>query len=125
MSDVQVTEPGVIPPIGTLDNAMLPVVIHPIPKPEGPISPGHFFDASAGLDRLTMKALRKAEEILDLELTKGDEDFTAVLRAQVAQVQTILTTQVRVDEGRLKKKQADKMGELLEAIREAEIKTIN
>jgi len=108
-----------IPRLGSLDSLDLPVIVT-TPK----VVREEVLDASEGLDNLTQLALDKAKEILEMELVPGDEDFNAILKAQVSQVQTILTTQARVDEGRFKKKQADKLGELLDLIRGEEAKLI-
>jgi hypothetical protein len=108
------------PRLGALDSIDFPVQVALPPKPVRE----EVLDASEGLDNLTAKALRKAEEILDMNLTPGDEDFNAILKAQVSQVQTILTTQARVDEGRFKKKQADKLGELLDLIKGEEARLV-
>lgn len=110
-----------VPDIGSLDRLELPVSIPQAMKPVR----DEVLDASDGLDNLTVKALRKAEEILDMELNPADEMFAAVLKAQVSQVQTILTTQARVDEGRFKKKQVDKIGELIELIRGEEARVVS
>lgn len=114
-------QPLVIPSIDNLDKVELPVM-RPIHRVE-PVR-DEVLDASEGLDNLTQVALDKALEILELPLRMGDEDFGSVLRAQVAQVQAILTTQVRVDEGRFKKKQVDTLGKLIEMIKSEEAKEV-
>lgn len=106
--------------LGSLDSIDLPVSIPVQPKAVRE----EVLDASEGLDNLTQLALDKAKEILEMSLVPGDEDFNAILKAQVSQVQTILTTQARVDEGRFKKKQVDKLGELLDLIRGEEAKIV-
>lgn len=108
-----------VPKLGSLDSIDLPVNVA-IPKPVRE----EVLDASEGLDNLTQLALDKAKEILEMQLVPGDEDFNSILKAQVSQVQTILTTQARVDEGRFKKKQVDKLGELLDLIRGEEAKLV-
>lgn len=106
--------------LGSLDSIDLPVSI-PV---QAKVVREEVLDASEGLDNLTQLALDKAKEILEMQLIPGDEDFNAILKAQVSQVQTILTTQARVDEGRFKKKQVDKLGELLDLIRGEEAKLV-
>ena len=108
-----------VPRLGSLDSLILPGTVS-TPK----VVREEVLDASEGLDNLTQLALDKAKEILEMPMMPGDEDFNAILKAQVSQVQTILTTQARVDEGRFKKKQVDKLGELLELIRGEEAKLI-
>ncbi len=108
-----------VPRLGALDSLVLPGTVS-TPK----VVREEVLDASEGLDNLTQLALDKAKVILEMSLVPGDEDFNAILKAQVSQVQTILTTQARVDEGRFKKKQADKLGELLDLIRGEEAKLV-
>ncbi len=108
-----------VPRIGSLDSLILPGTVT-TPK----VVREEVLDASEGLDNLTQLALDKAKEILEMPLIPGDDEFAAVLKAQVSQVQTILTTQARVDEGRFKKKQVDKLGELLDLIRGEEARLI-
>jgi hypothetical protein len=45
-----------------------------------------------------------------------------VLRAQAAQCQSIFTTQLRADEGRFRKKQADNLEKLLKILNAEEVK---
>lgn len=108
-----------VPKLGSLDGLDLSVNV-PVHKPVRE----EVLDASEGLDDLTQLALEKAKEILEMRLEPGDEDFNAILKAQVSQVQTILTTQARVDEGRFKKKQVDKLGELLDLIKGEEARLV-
>ena len=75
-------------------------------------------DAATGLNELTLLALAKAREILELPLSPDDMEFATVLRAQASQVQTVLSIQTRVDEGRLRAKNADAMPKLLEILQE-------
>jgi len=114
-------KPIKVPNLGSLDKLDLPVSI---PMPARAVVREEVLDASEGLDTLTQLALDKAKEILEMALVPGDDDFTAILKAQVSQVQTILTTQARVDEGRFKKKQIDKLGEILDAIRSEEARLV-
>lgn len=71
-------------------------------------------DGAGELEVLTVLALRKAKEILELPLIQEDPEFASVLRAQAGQVQTILTAQLRADEGRFRKRQVDTLSRLLE-----------
>ncbi len=120
-ADVEVPAERIeVPNLGSLDKLELPVSR---PIESKPVRE-EVLDASEGLDNLTQLALDKAKEILEMDLVPGDDDFNAILKAQVSQVQTILTTQARVDEGRFKKKQADKLGELLDLIRGEEAKLV-
>jgi hypothetical protein len=75
------------------------------------------------LERVTEKAIDKADEILDLPLPNPDsESFGAVLRAQNAAANTVLNTQVKVDEHSLRRQTIDKLPELVRIIREEELK---
>ena len=80
-------------------------------------------DLAAKLERVSAKALNKADEILDLPLPSADHaSFGAVLRAQNAVINSALSTQVKVDENRLRAGVVNKLPELLEILREEEIK---
>ena len=71
------------------------------------------------LERVTEKALDKADDILSLPLPEPDDaNFSAILRSQNAAANTILTTQVRVDENRLRKQQVDTLPQLIADIAE-------
>ena len=71
------------------------------------------------LERVTEKALDKADDILSLPLPDTDDvNFGAILRSQNAAANTILTTQVRVDENHLRKQQVDTLPQLIADIAE-------
>jgi len=71
------------------------------------------------LERVTEKALDKADDILSLPLPEPDDaNFSAILRSQNAAANTILTTQVRVDENHLRKQQVDTLPQLIAEIAE-------
>ena len=67
---------------------------------------------------MTDLALESAEQILSVELTQDDDgDFpTAILRAKTSVITTILNTQARVDETRLRKQSLDRFPELMELL---------
>ena len=71
---------------------------------------------AAHFEDITELALNKHREILELPLDRSRLDFQAILRAQTASAQSVLTAQVRVDEGRLRQKQTDTLGKLLEVL---------
>ena len=80
-------------------------------------------ELAAKLERVSAKAIDKADQILDLPLPSADHaSFSAVLRAQNAAANTVLNTQTKVDENRLRVGVVDKLPELLEILREEEIK---
>jgi hypothetical protein len=71
------------------------------------------------LERVSEKALDKADDILSLPLPDSDDvNFSAILRSQNAAANTILTTQVRVDENHLRKQQVDTLPQLIADIAE-------
>jgi hypothetical protein len=74
------------------------------------------------LERVTEKAIEKTDEILDLPLPSSDHPtFGAVLRAQNAAANTVLNTQTKVDENRLRATAVNKLPELLEILKEEQI----
>jgi hypothetical protein len=79
-------------------------------------------DLAAKLERVSAKAIDKADQILDLPLPSADHaSFAAVLRAQNAVINSALTTQARVDENRLRAHVTDRLPELLKILAEEEI----
>ena len=85
---------------------------------EAPL-PGHRADMAAELEAVAQLGLKNLRDILTLPL---DVDDGALLRAKNAAANTILSTQTKVDENRLRAGVADKLPELLEILREEEIK---
>jgi hypothetical protein len=76
-------------------------------------------DLALKLEQVTEKAIDKADTILSLPLPEPDDaNFSAILRSQNAAANTILTTQVRVDENRLRKQQVDTLPQLIAEIAE-------
>ena len=75
------------------------------------------------LENIADKGLDKADQILELPLDPDNRDtFGPTLRAQSAIVGHALTTQVRVDETRMRMQRPDRMAELLRIIAEEELK---
>jgi len=65
---------------------------------------------------------------LEKNLKEDDDDYMSLLRAKAGLVQTIFTAQLRADEGRFRKRQADTLEKLLERMAFEErkmIKTVN
>ncbi len=108
-----------VPRIGSLDSLILPGTVS-TPK----VVREEVLDASEELDGITGLALNEARRILEEELSTEDENYAVHIRAKVSVLQTILTTQARVDENRFKKKSADKLGELLDLIRGEEARLV-
>ncbi len=73
-------------------------------------------DAAGLLHQGVVKGLRMAIDTLDTELDPSDRNYGALLRAKTALANTLITTQCRIDESRLRAKQAD---ELLPALLES------
>jgi hypothetical protein len=69
------------------------------------------FDGATELEEATPIALRKLVQILD---TDFDPDDLNRMRAQISAATTILNLQVKVDEGRLKRRKVDILPKLLE-----------
>ena len=88
------------------------------PRQNGPLAltPTTQDDAAGLLHQGVIKGLRMALDTLDTELDPSDRNYGALLRAKTALANTLITTQCRVDEARLRAKQAD---ELLPALLES------
>ena len=99
-----------VPSIGALDGIVLPAApvryleTEVIPKPRDAV-----LDSSALLDDITSKALLRLDEVLDNEWS-GDPKEDAIM---MDAVRLTLTTQLRVDDSRLKKRTTDTLAELL------------
>ena len=84
---------------------------------EAPL-PGHRADMAAELEAVAQLGLKNLRDILALPL---DVEDGPLLRAKNAAANTILNTQTKVDENRLRAGVVDKLPELLEILREEEI----
>ncbi len=99
-----------VPSIGALDGIVLPaapvryVEAEIVAKPRDAV-----LDSSALLDDITSKALQRLDEVLDNEWS-GDPKEDAIM---MDAVRLTLTTQLRVDDSRLKKRTTDTLAELL------------
>lgn len=70
---------------------------------------------------MTQKALDKAETILTKDpftFTEDNDRFGPVLRAQTSVITSVLNTQAKVDETRLRRAAHDRLPELLKLINE-------
>jgi hypothetical protein len=79
----------------------------------------HPGDMAAELEAVAHLGLKNLRDILTLPL---DAEDAPLLRAKNAAANTILSTQTKVDENRLRAGAVDKLPELLEILREEEIK---
>ncbi len=96
-----------LPSLSDMSAAELPDVL---PAPAAKDSP---LDASDELDQLTGLALKRTREILEEPI---DFDNDKMVRATLSAINTVLNTQVRVDEGRLKRRKLDALPKLLEIL---------
>jgi hypothetical protein len=68
---------------------------------------------------VTNKALDNAEEILEFELDSGNVfTFAPTLRAKTSIIGTVLATQAKVDETRLRRQTLDRLPSLLKLVNE-------
>ena len=94
-------------------------IVSPSPGlPSGPLAQ-HPGDMAAELEAVAHLGLKNLRDILTLPL---DVEDGPLLRAKNAAANTILNTQTKVDENRLRAGVVDKLPELLEILREEEIK---
>ena len=80
---------------------------------------GHPGDMAAELEAVAHLGLKNLRDILTAPL---DLEDSPLLRAKNAAASTVLGTQVKIDENRLRAGVVDKLPELLEILREEEIK---
>ena len=117
-----------IPSLGKLDDAVLPSLVpyEHADTPAGKETREAVLDSSAKLDSLTEKALKFYDDLLSEPPATDDPK---VLSAQSDAARTIMTTQLRVDDSRLKKRQTDTLAKLLERMDQEDarlsMKTIN
>jgi hypothetical protein len=113
-----------VPSIGALDDLRLPgVAIYTAAEIIEPKGREAVLDNSAVLDNITNKALTRLSEVLDEDWT-GDPKVDAIM---MDAVRLTLTTQLRVDDSRLKKRTTDTLAQLLQRMdrEDANLKVIN
>ena len=116
-----------IPSLDDLDAIQLPNLMpayQPLPEPAGAVVAANE-DGAGQLSELLELSLAKCKEILELPLSADDDDFSAILRAQVSSIQTVFNAQLRADEGRLRSRALDMMPKILERIDREEAKLLN
>lgn len=108
-----------VPSLGALDDIVLPAapVHYEVIAPEKEARAA-VLDNSTLLDEITQKALTRLDEKLDEEWS-GDAKEDAVM---MDAVRLTLTTQLRVDDSRLKKRQTDTLAELLKRMDEEDVR---
>lgn len=100
-----------VPSLGALDGIVLPAVpVHYEQVIVTKEARDAVLDSSAKLDDLTQKALDFYDELLSEPMASDDMKR---LSAQADAARTILTTQLRVDDSRLKKRSVDTLAQLL------------
>jgi hypothetical protein len=111
------------PEIGSLDDAVLPIAP---PRPvEVEILPPRgeardaVLDSSAKLDEITELAMQRLKDVLIEPASDLKE-----LAIQMDGIRIALTTQLRVDDTRLKKRQTDTLAELLKRMDSEEAKLL-
>ena len=112
-----------VPAIGSLDDIQLPPAVR-YAKVEIVKEPREaVLDNSAVLDDITGKALTRLSEVLEGDWT-GDPKEDAIM---MDAVRLTLTTQLRVDDSRLKKRTTDTLAQLLQRMdrEDANLKIIN
>lgn len=110
-----------VPSLGALDGIVLPA--SPVHYEQAEIVATRetreaVLDSSALLDGITNKALQRLDEVLDNEWS-GDPKEDAIM---MDAVRLTLTTQLRVDDSRLKKRTNDTLAELLKRIDEEDVR---
>jgi hypothetical protein len=113
-----------IPSLGKLDDIQLPAMAatYKVETIEMVVPRDAVLDSSAKLDSLTEKALQLYDDVLSLPI--ASDDFK-LLSAQLDAARTIMTTQLRVDDSRLKKRTTDTLAELLRRMNAEDAKLIN
>jgi len=113
-----------IPSLGSLDDIQLPAMAatYKVEVTEVVVPRDAVLDSSAKLDSLTEKALQLYDDVLSLPI--ASDDFK-LLSAQLDAARTIMTTQLRVDDSRLKKRTTDTLAELLHRMNAEDAKLIN
>ncbi len=89
-----------------------------------PANSGDPFNLSATLERATALALAKGIELLTLSPDPNDRHYAGVLRSQTTLVNTMLNTQLRVDEAKLQAKREDALDEHLKDCRACALATL-
>jgi hypothetical protein len=113
-----------VPSIGALDDIRLPgAAIYATPEIIEPKGREAVLDNSAVLDDITNKALTRLSEVLEGDWS-GDPKEDAIM---MDAVRLTLTTQLRVDDSRLKKRTTDTLAQLLQRMdrEDANLKVIN
>lgn len=77
-------------------------------------------EQSERLAELVDLSLDRARDILKVKLRPYQKNYLKLLTIQKETLAAVLSTQARVDEKRLRGRTKDKLGDILEAVKEAE-----
>ena len=99
--------------------AAVPIISQSPGLPPGPRAGEAQGDMAAELEAVAQLGLKNLRDILTLPL---DLEDGSLLRAENAAANTALNTQIRADENRLRSAAVDRLPELLEILREEQIK---
>lgn len=108
-----------VPSLGALDGIVLPAVpVHYEQVAVTKEARDAVLDSSALLDDITSKALKRLDEVLDNDWS-GDPKEDAIM---MDAVRLTLTTQLRVDDSRLKKRSVDTLAQLLARMEQEDVR---
>jgi hypothetical protein len=124
LAALQAEEPVADVPLPSLDTSALPAPLVRSRRAPATARSEHGLvstDLAGKLEHLSGRALDRLDDLLDLDIADDEhEKFGEKVRALNAATKTVLQTQVRVDEHRLKTRALDVLPELLEAIKQEE-----
>lgn len=116
----QVEAPVVKVSLDNLDDIQLPVP-HAYVEPDE-MRPISALDATGQLDELVDLSLAETRKMIETEWDFADPKFCGI---KASMIQTVFSTQTKVDDTRLRRRQVDMLPKLLELIAREEAKTIN
>jgi len=105
--------------LDNLDEVKLPVP-HKYVEPDE-LRPVGSLDATGQLDELVDLSLTEARKVIEMEWDFGDPKFCGI---KTSMIQTVFSTQTKVDDTRLRRRQVDMLPKLLEMIAREEMKVI-
>lgn len=112
----------VIPPFGDASEVTLPAPAErtrriPADQRAAPRVALSESELASKLERLTHRALDRADDLLEMDISDEEHDkFGEKVRGLNSAIKTIVQTQVRVDEHRLRARKEEILPQLLEAI---------
>ncbi len=111
----------IVPQLGSLDSIVLPsapAYMEVLPPAATADVREAVLDNSALLDNLTNKALARLDEVLSDPLSDDPKEMAVQMDA----VRLVMTTQLRVDDSRLKRKESDTLSKLLKRLDEEDVR---